>query len=229
MGDVQSHKSASLNRATEAVKRRYNRMAPLFDLMERRDGGSRFRQWRALLWSKVEGSNVLEVGVGTGANFPYYPADIQVTAIDFSANMLKLARKKVSREDAEVILEEMDVQDLRFAENTFDTVVASLVFCSVPDPVRGLIEIKRVCKPNGKVVLLEHVVSSRRLLGFLMNLLNPVILWMVGDNINRKTVENVVKSGLAIEKVTDLGGVFRLIEARKNRLQPSDLSSEGDL
>ncbi len=214
MGDSKANRSRSLNKATSLVKSRYDRMAKLFDFLERL-GGSRLRQWRSLLWSKVEGSNVLEVGVGTGANLPYYPESVKVTAIDFSANMLKHAREKVIRQNKEVILEEMDVQSLRFVDNTFDTVIASLVFCSVPDPVRGMTEIKRVCKPGGKVVLLEHVLSSRHLLGFIMNLLNPLVLWMMGDNINRKTVENVTRSGLIIEKVTDLGGIFRLIEARK--------------
>jgi phosphatidylethanolamine/phosphatidyl-N-methylethanolamine N-methyltransferase len=219
MGNSKGNRLTSLSKSTESVKRRYNRMALLFDFIER-GVGSRLRLWRSLLWSKIEGSSILEVGVGTGANLPYYPEGIKVTAIDFSSNMLKHAREKVNRQNKDVILEEMDVQSLRFADDTFDTVVASLVFCSVPDPVRGLIEMKRVCKPGGKVVLLEHVLSSRRLLRFVMNLFNPLVLWMVGDNINRQTVENVAKSGLVIEKVTDLSGVFKLIEARKKEPEP---------
>ena len=177
------------------------------------------------MWSKVEGAIVLEVGVGTGASFPYYLKGIKVTGIDFSANMLKYAREKACQQGKNVTLEEMDVQSLRFADNTFDTVIGSLVFCSVPDPVRGLIEIERVCKPGGKVVLLEHVLNSRRLLSFMMNLLNPFVLCMVGDNINRKTVDNVAKSGLVIEKVTDLTGTFKLIEARK-RSKPAFLNTD---
>ena len=220
MGNSKGNRSRSLSKTTASVKRRYDRMATLFDFVERRGGGSRLRQWRALLWSKVEGSIVLEVGVGTGANLPYYPEGVKVTAIDFSFNMLKHAREKVNRQNKDVILEEMDVQSLRFADDAFDTVIASLVFCSVPDPVRGLIEMKRVCKPGGKVILLEHVLSSHHLLGFIMNLLNPLVLWMIGDNINRKTVENVTESGLVIEKITDLGGIFKLIEARKKEPEP---------
>jgi len=110
----------------------------------------------------------------------------------------------------------MDVQALEFEDNSFDTVVASFVFCSVPDPIRGLTEIKRVCKPKGKVVLLEHVLSSKSVPAWFMNLVNPLAVRIMGANINRRTVENVIKSGLVIEQVSDLGwGIFKLIEARK--------------
>ena len=199
------------------TRRRYNRWAKLFNLMEGDDNrNTRFGRWRSLLWSKADGQMILEVGVGTGASFPYYPRGVSITAVDFSANMLKFAREKAAKLNQTVTLEEMDIQSLEFADNTFDNVVASLVFCSVPDPVQGLSEIRRVLKPGGKAVLLEHVISSGRVSGAIMNLLNPLVLWTAGDNINRHTIENVTKSGLTIEKVSDLTGIFKLIEARKS-------------
>ncbi len=204
------------SKATALVKRRYDRMAALFDFLEDLAGGSRLRRWRALSWTRVEGSRILEVGVGTGPSFPFYPGGATVTAIDLSPKMLELARRKAGQQGVIVVLDEMDVQSLRFADSTFDTVIASLVFCAVPDPARGLAEIKRVCKPGGKIVLLEHVLSSRRWLAFIMNLLNPLVFWMIGDNFNRKTVDNVARSGLVVERVTDLSGIFKLIEARKD-------------
>ena len=208
------------DKATELAKRRYNRIAPLYDFMESLIEGSRYSKWRELLWSKVEGINVLEVGVGTGKNFPYYPEAAEITAVDFSDRMLKRAKDRASKQKMKVRLKQMDVQNLDFKDNTFDTVVASFVFCSVPNPVRGLMEIERVCKPKGKVVLLEHVLSANRIMAWLMNLANPLVVRMMGANINRRTVENVSKSGLAVEQVTDLGaGIFKLIEARK-RAQP---------
>ena len=75
-----------------------------------------------------------------------------------------------------------------------------------------------MCKTGGKVVLLEHVLSANRTLRWLMNLVNPLVVRLLGANINRETVANVIKSGLAVENITDLGaGIFKLIEARKKR------------
>ena len=203
-------------RVTEVARRRYNRIAPVYDLMENIVERSRYSRWRQVLWSKVEGKDILEVGVGTGKNFPYYPENADVTAIDFSEKMLSRAREKAQKQDLKVHLFQMDVQNLEFEDNTFDTVVSSFVFCSVPDPARALMEVERVCRPGGKVVLLEHVLSANRILSWVMNLANPFVVRMIGANINRRTVENVAKSGLIVEKVTDLAaGIFKLIEARK--------------
>lgn len=204
------------NKATEITRRRYNRIAPLYDLMEGLVESSRYSKWRKLQWSRVEGTRILEAGVGTGKNFPYYPADIEIIAVDFSEKMLARARRRANRQGVKARLYQMDVQALDFEDNSFDTVAASFVFCSVPDPVLGLKEIERVCKPGGKVVLLEHVLSANRILGWLMNLANPLVVRMMGANINRRTVDNVLKSGLEVERVTGLSmGIFKLIEARK--------------
>jgi phosphatidylethanolamine/phosphatidyl-N-methylethanolamine N-methyltransferase len=204
------------NKATEIARKRYNRIAPLYDLMEGLVESSRYNKWRKLQWSRVEGSSILEVGIGTGKNFPYYPAGIEIIAVDFSEEMLARARRRANTQGVKVRLYHMDVQALDFEDNSFDTVIASFVFCSVPDPVLGLKEIERVCKPGGKVVLLEHVLSANRILGWLMNLANPLVVWMVGANINRRTVDNVLKSGLEVERVIGLSmGIFKLIEARK--------------
>lgn len=205
-----------MSTSNDLVRKRYNRFAPIYDAVEGFMEDSGASGWRELLWSKINGRELLELGVGTGRNFPFYPADVRITAVDFAEKMLDRAMKKAKKQGLSVKLELMDVQDMDFKDNTFDCAVASFVFCSVPDPVRGLKEIARVCKPEGKVVLLEHVLSNRRAIARFMNLLNPVAVALGGENINRRTEENVVKSGLAIERVTDLAaGIVKIIEARK--------------
>ncbi len=207
----------TVNKATEAARKTYDRIAPLYDFMEGLVERSKYNRWRELLWNKVEGSEILEVGVGTGKNFPFYPAAAQITAIDFSEKMLSRAKEKSKRKGVEVQLRQMDVQNLDFEDDTFDTVVATFVFCSVPDAIKGLMEIERVCKLGGKVLLVEHVLSANSILAWLMNLVNPVVVRIMGPNINRRTIENVAKSGLKVQKVIDLAlGIFKLIEARKN-------------
>ena len=199
-----------------SIKKRYDRLAPYFDGIEAMMEGLMLKNWRKRLWAKVEGEHILEVGVGTGKNFDYYPKDARITAIDFSPAMLKQASFNRDRKAVNVDLAEMDVQSLCYADNSFDTVVATCVFCSVPAPLKGLRELHRVCKPGGQVLLLEHVLSSRPLIAKLMNFLNPFVVNLVGANINRNTLKNVKAAGFNAVRVDDRSGdIIKLIEARK--------------
>ena len=201
---------------SDQIKHRYNRIAPIFDAMEGILELVFFRRWREIIWGKAEGQNILEVGVGTGKNFPYYPQGAKITAIDFSEKMLAKAQQKHELNELNVDLQLMDVQALEFADNSFDTVIATFVFCSVPEPAQGLKELYRVCKPGGKVILLEHVLSSNPFFAKLMNFLNPVIVTMAGANINRKTVEIVSQSGFQSVQVDQISGdIVKLMTAIK--------------
>jgi phosphatidylethanolamine/phosphatidyl-N-methylethanolamine N-methyltransferase len=202
-------------KTTEIAQRRWNKTARHYDRMIALAERVGMRKWRRLLWSRVESSRVLEIGVGTGNNFPYYPADAEITAVDFSEEMLKRAKDRASRHKVKVDLQQMDAQNLEFADNTFDTVVASVVFCSIPDPVLGIREVERVCKPGGKVVLLEQDFGANPFSRWLVKLANPLITLM-GSDFRRRPLENLAKSGLRVERVTNLwAGMFKLIEARK--------------
>ena len=199
-----------------AIKKKYDRIAPYFEGLEAVMEGLFFKNWRKRLWAKVEGHHILEVGVGTGKNFDYYPAVARITAIDFSPEMLKQAAHKKTRKAVSVELELMDAQSLVFADNSFDTVICSFVFCSVPLPLKGLKELYRVCKPGGQVILLEHVLSSNPFIAKVMNFINPAIVALVGANINRNTVKNVKACGFASVRVDERSGdIIKLIEARK--------------
>ncbi len=203
--------------ATETTRRRYQRIAPVYDSLEAL-AERRYLDWRQRLWALAQGPSVLEVGVGTGKNMPFYPTGVSITGIDLTPGMLERALNRLQDMGLQdnVTLQLGDVQALDFPDASFDTAVATFVFCSVPDPVLGLREMRRVIKPGGHVVLLEHMRSPNPVVGALMDLLNPLVVSMMGANINRRTVENVQKAGLELEQVEDLGmgGVFKLILAR---------------
>lgn len=201
---------------TVITRDRYNRIAWMYDSTESAIEGMVFRRWRKRLWANIPCGNGLEVGVGTGKNMPYYPEGAHLTAIDLSPKMLERARLKASKLKANVELLEMNAEHLEFADNTFDWAVATFVFCSVPNPILGLGELRRVVKPDGRIFLLEHVRVDTPPMGTLMDIANPVAVRLSGANINRNTVSNVRASGLQVETVEDLGpfGVVKLIIAQ---------------
>jgi ubiquinone/menaquinone biosynthesis C-methylase UbiE len=198
------------------IQQRYNRIAPYFESLEAVMEGLIFKSWRKKCWQQAQGYHILEVGVGTGKNFDFYPTDARITAIDFSKEMLKRAEQKRTQKNVAVELNLMDVQSLYFADNSFDTVIASFVFCSVPAPLKGLKELYRVCRPGGQVVLLEHVLSSKPALAGVMNFINPAIVKLVGANINRNTLKSVQGCAFSSIHVDERSGdIIKLIVAKK--------------
>ncbi len=208
-----------MSNKNDKIKNRYNRISKFYDVLEIPMETISMSKWREALIKKLEGRRILEVGVGTGKNLIYYPRDLDITGIDFSKDMLQKAKDKI-KDKKNIKLIEMDAQDMEFADNTFDTVVTSCVFCSVPNPIEGLKEIRRVCKNNGKIVMLEHMRSNNEVAGKFMDVFNFIPLNIWGANINRKTLENLKKAGFnkANIEYQDLwSDIVKLIEIRNKK------------
>src|SRR6476469_6849838 len=121
------------------------------------------------------GDRVLEVGVGTGINVDLYPADCAVTGIDLSSSMLEKARERVARKGVRnVRLLRMDAENLKFGDDTFDIVYAPYVISVVPDPVAVALEMRRVCRPGGRIVILNHFRSKNRLGAWIERVISPL-------------------------------------------------------
>lgn len=196
------------------TRKRYNRIAFCYNLMDAPLELMRFASWRPMIRDRIKGCKALEVGVGTGKNIDYYPDGIEITAVDLSPRMLKRAQKRAGLLGLNVRMLEMDAQCLAFPDNCFDTVFATFVFCSAPDPVQGLRELLRVCKPGGRLVVLEHVRPANKLLGIFFDVLNPFVVRMMGANINRRTIDNIKMAGWQIQTEKKLSSdIVWLIEA----------------
>jgi phosphatidylethanolamine/phosphatidyl-N-methylethanolamine N-methyltransferase len=123
------------------------------------------------------GERVLEVGVGTGINLSLYPKDWRVTGIDFSESMLEKARDRVAREGLrDVRLLQMDAADLKFPDDSFDIVYAPYLISVVPDPVQVAQEMRRVCRPGGRIVILNHFLSPNALLSRIERMISPLTI-----------------------------------------------------
>jgi ubiquinone/menaquinone biosynthesis C-methylase UbiE len=170
------------------------------------------REW---VCSRARG-DVLELAAGTGRNFTYYPAGVRLTAIELSPAMLELARRRARDAGREVDLRVGDAQALPFPDESYDTVTCTLALCTIPDDRVAVAEAKRVLRPGGRLLLLEHVRSPRRTIRAAQTLLDPLAVRFKGDHIAREPLEHLTAEGFAIDELqrSKLGIVER-IEARK--------------
>jgi phosphatidylethanolamine/phosphatidyl-N-methylethanolamine N-methyltransferase len=120
-------------------------------------------------------AEVLELGVGTGTSFPAYPSHCQVIGVDLAVDMLAQAREKISKNGwSHLKVVEMDALNLAFADNSFDYVTAFHTVTVVPDPIQMLAEAKRVCRPGGKIVIVNHFTTDLPIIGALTEALDPL-------------------------------------------------------
>jgi ubiquinone/menaquinone biosynthesis C-methylase UbiE len=161
-----------------------------------------YAELRTRLVGDLEG-DILEIGTGTGATFPYYKAEANVTAIEPNDELRAAAEEAATSAEAQIRILPGAGEAIPFDDVTFDAVCASQVLCSVTSPLKTLEEFKRVLRPGGRIRLMEHVRSEHWLAGPFMNLLNPIWLRInkVGCNWHRKTVEDVKAAGFNIQSV----------------------------
>lgn len=196
----------------------YDAVAPRFDALEALPEWLGVRRLRRRLLGRARG-RVLEAAIGTGRDLPHYPAGCAVTGIDLSRGMLEEARGAAagSGRDPPPLrsLAQADTERLPFRDGTFDTVVDALTLCTYPDPARALGEMARVCRPAGRILLLEHGRSDRRLLGWLQDRWAGPHYRKFGCRLTREPRQLVERAGLAVESADrTFLGVFHLLEAR---------------
>ena len=200
---------------SDRVKARYERIAPHYDFWDAVPERLFYSAWRRRLWEGLAAGRILEIGVGTGKNIPFYPAGAQVTAIDTSPRMLKRAAKRAAaRRDVAIELRVMDASRLSLADNTFDAVVGSFILTVLDEPQRALEEIKRVCRPGGALHLIEFTRSDKRLTALLQDLAAPLTYAVYGARVNRDITGLIERSGYRIVSAEALGGMVRLLRMR---------------
>jgi ubiquinone/menaquinone biosynthesis C-methylase UbiE len=180
---------------------------------------SRFTEWmlggrRRKVGETVRGL-VLDVGFGTGLSVPHYPSDVRVVGIDISAKMLEVGRRFVRERGRQADVVVMDAERLALPDDTFDSVAFNLCLCTIPNPEAAVREGVRVAKPGALMVFLEHVRSHILPVAILEEVVNPAMVALQADHMNRRTAEIVKRSGVEVVS-TDrwFAGMFNLIVGR---------------
>jgi len=198
-----------------SFKEKYARISRYYELLER-PLDRFFCPLRKKAVSFIEGRRVLEVGVGVGKTLRYYGRNVELCAVDAVPEALEIARKKARKLGLNACFQLADVENLPFPDESFDTVVSSFVFCTVPDPEKGVREILRVLKPGGRAIFLEHTKSDSILLNYLVLLPLKVPLKVILDDDPLRETHRLVRRYFDVElEESHYNGIVRLILARK--------------
>jgi phosphatidylethanolamine/phosphatidyl-N-methylethanolamine N-methyltransferase len=205
IADIEAHES-----------KLYSEFAPLYDRIFGRIFYNRLERVIEDLYIPP-GAQVLEVGAGTGTSFPAYPTHCNITGVDLAPDMLARARQKIVDNGwRHLKVMEMNALDLKFPDNSFDYVMAFHVVTVVPDPVRMIAEAKRVCKPSGRIVIVNHFTSDVPVLGTLTRAMDPLTRWL-GWRTDLQLKPFIKATGLIIEKVYKINqtSLYTVVLARK--------------
>jgi ubiquinone/menaquinone biosynthesis C-methylase UbiE len=195
---------------------RYQRIAPFYDLLDYPFEHGRYQTIRPLLFEGLTG-RVLDAGIGTGRNIPFYPAGAEMVGIDQSPAMLARATRRRDALGAHVDLQQLDVKRLGFPDGHFDAAVATFLFCVLPDAEQApaLRELARVVKLGGPIRLLEYVRPHGALRRFSARLWEPWMYWAYGAGFDRRTEEHAREIGLQVADARFVHhDLIKLIEVR---------------
>ncbi|MCY1078488.1 class I SAM-dependent methyltransferase [Archangium lansingense] len=182
------------------VREIYDELGQKYDVWTQLPDRLFLNGWRRELLAGAKG-DVLEVAVGTGKNLGFYPEGCRVTGLDFSRSMLDEASRRAQALGRPFEAKEGDVTALPFADASFDTVSCTLAVCTFGDPLAALREMRRVCRPGGSVLLLEHVLPRDRPLARFAQAVAPLARKAVGCNPNRDTLALLREAGLNVDSV----------------------------
>lgn len=185
-----------------ATRAKWDRLAPRFDGMAALGAERRWRPFKTRLFSRMHG-RILFLALGTGLDIPFFPPGLTIEAIDISPKMLAEAEKRIAAYDGAIRARAMDVHEMDFAEASFDQVVTSCTFCSVPRPVEGLQALRRVLRPGGELLMFEHTGSRFFPFRAMMDVMSQ-LSEKVGPAMNRDTVNNVRLAGFEIVEVENI-------------------------
>ena len=206
----------------QEISQKYDRFAQWYDVVEGVPDLLGIRKLRQRILRRASGE-VLEVAVGTGKNLRYYPRGCRIIAMDLSREMLNIARERAAKLSMNVHFSLADAEALPFPDHCFDTVVSSLSTCTFPNPAAALKEMTRVCRPEGKVLLLEHGRSDREWLGRWQDRHADQFAKPLGCHWNREPLELVGQTGLKVYRAKrNFFGIFQQIESLKTAPQPEN-------
>ncbi|MBZ0129549.1 MAG: class I SAM-dependent methyltransferase [Rhodobacteraceae bacterium] len=197
-------------------QRTYDRIARLYDILDLPFEHGRYKPLRRAMFESVEGV-LLDAGVGTGRNFPFYPSGTTVVGIDLSPAMLKRARKRRDALGTAVDLREMNVMEMEFEDASFDVIVSTFLFCVLDNEhqIPALKELSRVCRPSGKIHILEYAFSENPFRRFIMKMWAPWVRFAYGAEFDRNTEQYLEAAGLdLVEKVFLHKDIVKLLTLR---------------
>jgi ubiquinone/menaquinone biosynthesis C-methylase UbiE len=200
---------------TQRVRRLYDRDAHKYDREMNFFDRLLFRGGREWVCTRASGE-VLEIAIGTGRNLPHYPPDVRLTGIELSPAMLEIARGRAREVGRDIDLRIGDAQALEFPDASFDTAVSTLSLCTIPDAGAAVAEVRRVLRPGGRFLLLEHVRSPRSAVRFAQRLLDPLAVRFYADHLLREPLDYLQAHGFDVDQVERAkGGIVERVAARK--------------